>query len=129
LFAAVGEVVQVYGMKKTLEICDAYNEVQRIKEELALLPREMRAQLQYWEAVMDKQDRLIALLQVPASGPSTVADLAQQLQASGMQVGPSSVPTAHLVAHLVSLPTVCGAACCAMDVKEQQGRVGCIGGH
>jgi hypothetical protein len=109
-------VVQVYGMKKTVEVCDADNEVQRIEEELALLTREMCAQLQCCEAVMDKQGRLIALPQGLAAWLSTVADLAQQLQASGMQVGPSSAQTAHVYTWFpISLP-VCGAACCAMHV-------------
>lgn len=76
----------MYGMKMTLELCDAYNEVQRLKEELVLLPREMQAHLQYWEAVLDKQERLIALLMTPAVTPDATTELAQQLQASGMQV-------------------------------------------
>lgn len=74
----------MYGMEVTLKVCDAYNEVQRIKEELQLLPREMQAHLQYWTAVIDKQDALIAVLSpAPAATPT---DLAQRLQAGGMQV-------------------------------------------
>lgn len=73
----------MYGMEVTLKVCDAYNEVQRIKEELLLLPREMQAHLQYWETVIDKQDRLIAILLSPTAAAT---DLPQQLQAGGMQV-------------------------------------------
>lgn len=77
----------MYGMEVTLKVCEAYNEVQRIKEELQLLPREMEAHLQYWAAVIDKQDALIAILLSPAAAAATTAtDLAQRLQAGGMQV-------------------------------------------
>ena len=85
--AAVGEVVSVYGMEVTLKVCAAYNEVERIKEELQLLPREMQAHLQYWSAIIDKQQRLINILLPPAAAAETTADMVQQLHAGGMQVG------------------------------------------
>ena len=85
--AAVGEVVSVYGMEVTLKVCDAYNEVARIKEELVLLPREMQAHLQYWSAVIDKQERLINILLPSAAAAMSTADVVQQLHAGGMQVG------------------------------------------
>jgi hypothetical protein len=83
--AAVEEVVSVYGVEVTLKVCDAY-EVQRIKEELQLLPCEMQAHLQYWAAVIDKQDALIAVLLSAAAAATTPTDLAQRLQAGGIQV-------------------------------------------
>lgn len=73
-------------MQHALKVCDAYNEVQRIKEELLLLPREMSAHLQYWEAVLDKQERLVALLSAPASTAEAQQELAQQLHAAGLKV-------------------------------------------
>jgi hypothetical protein len=85
--AAVGEVVSVYGMEVTLKVCAAYNEVERIKEELQLLPREMQAHLQYWSAIIDKQQRLINILLPPASTAESTADMVQQLHAGGMKVG------------------------------------------
>jgi len=81
------ELLQQYGMSVTLAVCEAYNEVQRIKEELALLPREMEAHLQYWQAVVDKQDRLIAMLLTPP--PATAGDVeaaVQQLHSIGFKV-------------------------------------------
>lgn len=74
-------------MQHALKVCDAYNEVQRIKEELQLLPREMLAHLQYWESVIDKQERLVALLSTPASTAEAQQELAQQLHAAGLKVG------------------------------------------
>jgi hypothetical protein len=81
-------------MEVTLKVCSAYNEVQRIKEELWLLPREMQAHLQHWESVLDLQAKLIDLLLPAAADAGTSAataasttDLAQRLQAGGMQVG------------------------------------------
>lgn len=98
---AVGQVVSVYGMEVTLKVCNAFNEVQRINEELQLLPKEMQAHLQHWESVLDKQTHLISLLSPAAASTgaaaaesstgaatsSSTADLAQRLQAGGMQVG------------------------------------------
>ena len=76
----------MYGMELSLQVCDAYNEVERIKEELRLLPREMQAHLQYWLAVIDKQDNLINILEPPAAAAVSTTGVAQQLQAGGMQV-------------------------------------------
>jgi hypothetical protein len=100
LSAVVGDVVSVYGMEVTFKVCSAYNEVQRIKEELRLLPREMQAHLQHWESVLDQQAKLIDLLLPAAADAGTSAataasttDLAQRLQAGGMQVGISMCPS------------------------------------
>lgn len=83
---AVAEAVQVYGMQHALKVCDAYNEVQRLKEELQLLPQEMLAHLQYWESVLDKQERLVALLSTRVSSAEAQQQLAQQLHAAGLKV-------------------------------------------
>lgn len=81
------ELLQRYGMSVTLAVCEAYNEVERIKEELALLPREMEAHLQYWQAVVDKQERLIAvLLTPPPAAAGDVEAVVQQLHSIGFKV-------------------------------------------
>lgn len=95
----------MYGMELSLQVCDAYNEVQRIKEELLLLPREMQAHLQYWLAVIDKQDNLINILVPPAAAAASATGVAQQLQAGGMQVKTALVVTPLLLPqHNVGAP-------------------------
>lgn len=101
-------------MQHALKVCDAYNEVQRIKEELQLLPQEMLAHLRYWEWVLDKQDRLIALLSTPVSSAEAQQRLAQELHAAGMKVcrwldSAASASTLWLVVH---------QTCCAVTIKS-----------
>jgi hypothetical protein len=69
--------LRVYGVASALELCEADNEVLRIKEELQLLPREMRVHMQYYQELISRQQRLISTLQAAPQG----AEVGQQLGA------------------------------------------------
>jgi len=76
----------------------------------------MQAHLQYWEAVIDKQDRLIAIL---LSSAAATTDLPQQLQAGGMQgcVTGRYLPQCHELAGDVRARE--GAACVLQRAKQE----------
>lgn len=101
-------------MQHALKVCDAYNEVQRIREELDLLPQEMLAHLRYWESVLDKQERLVALLSTPVSSAEAQQRLAQELHAAGMKVCHRWLGSA------LTLLFVVHQACCAVPSNEEQ---------
>lgn len=58
-------------MGRSIALCEADNEVRRIKEELELLPQEMRAHLRYLQQLLATQSNIEAALlaaeQVPAA--------------------------------------------------------------
>jgi hypothetical protein len=70
-----GSALRIYGVARAMEVCEADNEVARIKEELALLPQEMRAYVSYHRGLLQRLQQL----QLTLAGNST----AQQLQAAG----------------------------------------------
>lgn len=72
-------------MAAALELCEADNQVLRIREELQLLPREMRAHLRHYQTLIQRQEELIQTLQQVQPGTDDAA--AQQLAAI-LQVGP-----------------------------------------
>lgn len=67
--------MRIYGVARAMEVCEADNEVARIKEELALLPQEMRAYLSYHTGLLQRLQQL----QLALAGDNT----AEQLQAAG----------------------------------------------
>lgn len=72
-----------YGVATTLELCEADNQVLRIKEELELLPMEMRAHLRHYQALIQRQEALICALQAAQAGAGDVAqELSDMLQVS-----------------------------------------------
>lgn len=122
------ELLQQYGMSVTLAVCEAY-EVQRIKEELALLPREMDAHLQYWQAVVDKQDRLIAVLLTPP--PATAGDVeaaVQQLHAVGFKVS-MFVLSCNACKCATSWDRTCGQRSCMVSVNSDHNLLVWVGQH
>jgi hypothetical protein len=52
----------VYGVARSLELCEADNEVLRLREELPLLRREMQAHLKYWRQCIDRQHQVERVL-------------------------------------------------------------------
>jgi hypothetical protein len=60
--------LRTYGVSRALAICEADNEVRRIREEVQLLVREMHAHLRYWEQKVAGQAALEAALQGVAGG-------------------------------------------------------------
>jgi hypothetical protein len=77
LAALQGGKLRLYGVARSIALCEADNEVQRIKEELQLLPREMRAHLQYLQQLLSKQGdieaALLAAQQIPSSERAAAA--------------------------------------------------------
>jgi hypothetical protein len=52
----------VYGVARSLELCEADNEVLRLQEELPLLRREMQAHLKYWQQHINRQQQVERVL-------------------------------------------------------------------
>lgn len=50
--------LRVYGVARSLELCEADNEVLRLQEELPLLRREMQAHLKYWQQHISRQQQV-----------------------------------------------------------------------
>jgi len=66
-----------------LELCEADNQVLRIREELQLLPREMQAHLRHYQALIKRQEALIRALQAAQAGAGDAAlELSAMLQVS-----------------------------------------------
>lgn len=101
-----------YGVATALELCEADNQVLRIKEELQLLPREMRSHLQHYQGLIQRQEELIDALKLAQTADSNAE--AQQLNAMlqvthahlrysscmGVVVGPWPWKVAHVVCQL-----------------------------
>lgn len=73
-------------MAAVLELCEADNQVLRIKEELQLLPREMRAHLRHYQTLIQRQEALINTLQ---EARPTESDAAARQLSTMLQVGPT----------------------------------------
>lgn len=71
LVAWEGSKLRLYGVARSITRCKADNEVQRIKEELQLLPREMRAHLQYLQQLLSTQGDIEAALLAAQQTPSS----------------------------------------------------------
>jgi hypothetical protein len=56
---------------RSIALCEADNEVQRIKEELELLPREMSAHLQHLQQLLTQQEGIEAALLAAQESPSS----------------------------------------------------------
>ncbi|WIA38925.1 hypothetical protein OEZ86_005078 [Tetradesmus obliquus] len=54
--------LRVYGVARSLEVCEADNEVCRLQEELPLLLKEMKAHLKYWQRQVDQQQQVERVL-------------------------------------------------------------------
>jgi hypothetical protein len=54
--------LRVYGVARSLELCEADNEVLRLQEELPLLRREMQAHLKYWQQYISRQQQVERVL-------------------------------------------------------------------
>lgn len=54
--------LRVYGVARSLELCEADNEVLRLQEELPLLRREMQAHLKYWQQHISRQQQVERVL-------------------------------------------------------------------
>lgn len=72
-----GHPLRLYGVARAMAVCEADNEVSRIREELVLLPQEMQAHLQYYRGLATRLSQLEARL-APACETS-----AQDLEAAG----------------------------------------------
>uniref|UniRef100_A0A383VEL3 Uncharacterized protein n=1 Tax=Tetradesmus obliquus TaxID=3088 RepID=A0A383VEL3_TETOB len=59
--------LRVYGVARSLEVCEADNEVCRLQEELPLLLKEMKAHLKYWQRQVDQQQQVERVLLYVAS--------------------------------------------------------------
>lgn len=59
--------LRVYGVAKSLELCEADNEVCRLQEELPQLRREMQAHMRYWQHLLERQQQLMEALLIAAS--------------------------------------------------------------
>ncbi|WIA35963.1 hypothetical protein OEZ86_004340 [Tetradesmus obliquus] len=68
--AEEGSQLRLYGVARSIALCEADNEVQRIREELELLPREMTAHLCHLQQLLAKQGddetALLAAQRLPA---------------------------------------------------------------
>ena len=53
-----GQALRRYGVARAIEVCEAANEVARIKEELILLPQEMQAYLSYHRRMLQRLEKL-----------------------------------------------------------------------
>jgi hypothetical protein len=56
------DILRVYGVARSLELCEADNEVLRLQEELPLLRREMQAHSRYWRQQIDRQQQVEGVL-------------------------------------------------------------------
>jgi hypothetical protein len=72
-----GHPLRKYGVACAVSVCEADNEVSRIKEELLLLPREMNAHMSYYRKLAARLTQLQAILAADV-GPTV-----EQLQAAG----------------------------------------------
>ncbi len=72
---ATGTALRLYGVSLALQVCEADNTVCRINEELALLVKEMHAHIKYWQALIDKQQRFISVLESALDPHSDVQQL------------------------------------------------------
>lgn len=75
-----GHPLRTYGVACAVSVCEADNEVSRIKEELLLLPKEMNAHLSYYRNLAARLTQLQTLLTAD-DGPT-----AEHLQAAGYSV-------------------------------------------
>lgn len=68
--------MRLYGVARSIALCEADNEVQRIREELELLPREMTAHLRYLQQLLAKQGDVEAALLAAQRLPADQCDAA-----------------------------------------------------
>ncbi|WIA22063.1 hypothetical protein OEZ85_004408 [Tetradesmus obliquus] len=74
--AEEGSQLRLYGVARSIALCEADNEVQRIREELELLPREMTAHLRYLQQLLAKQGDVEAALLAAQRLPADQCDAA-----------------------------------------------------
>ena len=76
--------IRTYGVAFATRVCEADNEVRRIKEELPQLLQEMRAYTQYWKQLKVRQEQLETALHAAAAaqqdaGASAIVQLHYQV--------------------------------------------------
>ena len=104
--------LRIYGVSKSMELCEADIEVCRLKEELPLLLREMQSHTRYWQRLLQRQQRLETVLLATTAGGDV---LPQQLQGQLLGCGYIVSSTQHGRYHpgaeqlLTSPDTVSGA--------------------
>jgi hypothetical protein len=101
----------VYGVARSIALCEADNEVQRIKEELELLPREMSAHLQHLQQLLAQQEGIEAALLAAQQSPSSPQlEAATGLAAAGyVQLGGAGRYVPSVVQLVSTAATVSGA--------------------
>jgi hypothetical protein len=121
LTAEQGSKLRLYGVARSIALCEADNEVRRIKEELELLPQEMRAHLRYLQQLLATQSNIEAALlaaeQVPAAQLEAAAG--GVVAAGYVQLGGTGRYQASAVQLLESSRAVSGAlsyVLCAQQV-------------
>jgi hypothetical protein len=114
LAAREGSKLRLYGVARSIALCEADNEVQRIKEELQLLPREMQAHLQYMQQLLTKQRNIEAALLAAQQVPTGQLEAAaSSVAAAGyVQLGGTGRYQPSAVQLLVNSRAVSGALSC-----------------
>ncbi|KAF6253505.1 hypothetical protein COO60DRAFT_1668684 [Scenedesmus sp. NREL 46B-D3] len=74
--AEEGSKLRLYRVARSIALCEADNEVQRIEEELQLLPLEMQAHLRYLRQLLAKQGEIEAALLAAQQVPTSQLDAA-----------------------------------------------------
>ena len=90
-------VLRRYGVSRAFTLCEAANEVDRIKEELDVLPKEMRAHMKYYQALISRQERLVEALQSAVQPQGDGQLLEACLQVCGTMGGGTQSPIIHCV--------------------------------
>jgi hypothetical protein len=123
--AEEGSKLRLYGVARSIALCEADNEVQRIEEELQLLPLEMQAHLQYLQQLLAKQGEIEAALLVAQQVPASQLDVAaSNLVAAGyVQLGGTGRCQPSAVQLVADSQAVSGALSCLRIAKREVKRV------
>jgi hypothetical protein len=108
-----------------MAVVEADNEVNRIKEELQLLPKEMRAHITYWKKLLQQQQNLEARLQETVDNSAAGSDtVAAEVRNAGYVPLPGQGRYQPTVQQMLQQPAVLGGAIsylrAAQDEVNQQ---------
>lgn len=111
--ARFGNIFRRYGVGRALQLCEADNNVQRIKEELGLLVQEMRAHVSFYRNLMERLEQLEAAMLAPVGGAS-------RLEAAGYHMLPGAGRYQPSAQQLVSDPLALSGAVTFLRVAKHE---------
>jgi len=98
-----------------MQVCEADNEVCRIKEELPLLLKEMMVHTRYWKGLIGQQQQLERAMQAAVQLPGNASALLQAAyQVWGRQMGRTATCSTVFALDCTACGVICGA--CAIPI-------------